>query len=391
MSRVLPRLLAFIFVVASVAGFTIAWSNFASSADTSPYVTKADFDQAFTDVAAGRAPTSNLSIATVAADCAMLCSIAHTGHALTLGAQQSTAALPEIGRPDPPAQPPARLDHLDVTTSPVKPVAKEHHIGAAAKGTLGIIVSLEKQQLTLYADGQPVAHSRVSTGKPGHGTPTGVFSIIEKDRWHHSNLYDNAPMYFMQRITSSGVALHQGIVPNYPASHGCVRLPEAFARQLWGITKTGVRVIITRGEVAPTDISHPRLFAPSREQLEAAAASSRSSAHIADVTFETSRLRYAMSDSAMIAGMNFGEPGPTLISSERLANTFTEPVALGTALPAGNAPAQERTKSGPVSVFISRKEGRLFVRKSPCASLGAVCGRRLRACCIHATHSDFDQ
>ena len=109
----------------------------------------------------------------------------------------------------------------------------------------------------------PVAHSRVSTGTPGHPTPTGVFSIIQKDRWHRSNLYGNAPMSFMQRITWSGVAMHQGIVPNYPASHGCIRLPEAFARQLWATTKMGARVIVARGDVTPVAIAHAKLFTTS--------------------------------------------------------------------------------------------------------------------------------
>src|SRR5262249_46283139 len=133
-------------------------------------------------------------------------------------------------------------------------------VAGKAKGLLSIVVAIDRQQLTLYSDGVPIAHSRVSTGQPGHSTPTGVFSIIQKDRWHHSNLYGDAPMFYMQRITWSGVAMHQGIVPNYPASHGCIRLPEAFAKQLWGITKLGVRVIIARGEVTPTPIANPKLF-----------------------------------------------------------------------------------------------------------------------------------
>ena len=122
--------------------------------------------------------------------------------------------------------------------------------------------------MTLYSDGQPIAHSRVSTGTPSHPTPTGVFSVIQKDRWHRSNLYDDAPMFYMQRITWSGVAMHQGIVPNHPASHGCIRLPEAFAKQLWGVTRLGVRVIVTRGEVTPAPISNARLFTLKREPIE---------------------------------------------------------------------------------------------------------------------------
>jgi len=127
--------------------------------------------------------------------------------------------------------------------SPAKAKANTDDVAAKAKGLLSVIISIDKQRLTLYSDGQPIAYSRVSTGVPGHPTPTGVFSVIQKDRWHHSNIYSNAPMYFMQRITWSGVAMHEGVVPNHPASHGCIRLPGAFARQMWGITKLGVRVI----------------------------------------------------------------------------------------------------------------------------------------------------
>jgi hypothetical protein len=133
---------------------------------------------------------------------------------------------------------------------------------AKGKGPLRIIISLDKQQLTLYAGDEVIAHSRVSSGQRGHSTPTGVFSIIQKDRWHRSNIYDDAPMYFMQRLTWSGVALHQGIVPNYPASHGCIRMPEAFARQLWTTTKLGARVIVSHANIAPVAIAHAKLFVP---------------------------------------------------------------------------------------------------------------------------------
>ena len=109
---------------------------------------------------------------------------------------------------------------------------------------------------------------RVSTGTASHPTPTGVFSIIEKDRFHRSNLYHNAPMFFMQRVTWSGVAMHEGVLPGYPASHGCIRLPRDFAARLWPTTKLGVRVIIARDEVAPVDFAHPRLFAPRPKPTE---------------------------------------------------------------------------------------------------------------------------
>ena len=122
------------------------------------------------------------------------------------------------------------------------------------------MISIDKQQLTLYSGSEPIARSRVSTGTASHPTPTGVFSVIQKDRWHRSNIYHNAPMFYMQRITWSGVAMHQGIVPNHPASHGCIRLPESFARQLWGLTKMNARVLIARGDVVPAPFAHPRLF-----------------------------------------------------------------------------------------------------------------------------------
>ncbi len=128
-------------------------------------------------------------------------------------------------------------------------------------GPLHIVVSIEKQRVTLFANGQPVTSSKVSTGTPGHPTPLGVFTVIEKDRHHFSNLYDSAPMPYMQRITWSGSALHEGALPGYPASHGCVRLPSSFAQLLWKTTKIGARVIITKADVAPVNIDLPDLFA----------------------------------------------------------------------------------------------------------------------------------
>jgi hypothetical protein len=129
-------------------------------------------------------------------------------------------------------------------------------------GVLQIGISIASQHLTLYHDGVRVAQWPVSTGMPGHLTPTGVFSIIEKDRYHHSNLYGSAPMYYMQRITWSGVALHEGVLPGAPASHGCIRMPHEYAARLWPSTRLGVRVIVARNEVAPVEFSHPALFSP---------------------------------------------------------------------------------------------------------------------------------
>ena len=129
---------------------------------------------------------------------------------------------------------------------------------------LAIVVSRDKQSLVVYRGSQVIATSNVSTGKPGHATPTGIFTVLEKQKYHESNLYSSAPMPFMQRITWSGVALHESnSVPRRPASHGCVRLPHAFAKSLYGMTEAGVPVVIADEPLTPEGIAHPTLFRPS--------------------------------------------------------------------------------------------------------------------------------
>jgi hypothetical protein len=135
-------------------------------------------------------------------------------------------------------------------------------------GPLHVIVSIDKQRATLFADGQPVASTAISSGTASHPTPMGVFTVIQKDRHHVSNLYD-ASMPYMQRITWSGSALHQGPLPGYPASHGCVRLTESFAQLLWKTTKMGARIIVTRPDVAPLEFAHARLFVPKPKMVAA--------------------------------------------------------------------------------------------------------------------------
>jgi L,D-transpeptidase catalytic domain len=145
---------------------------------------------------------------------------------------------------------------------------KETGFGEMPKGPLQIVVSIDTQKVTLFSNGVRVAQGPVSTGVPGHPTPMGVFSIIEKDRYHRSNLYSNAPMPYMQRITWSGVALHEGVLPGYPASHGCIRMSHDFAQKLWPITKLGVRVVVARRELAPVGVEHPTLFKPKLKPAE---------------------------------------------------------------------------------------------------------------------------
>jgi lipoprotein-anchoring transpeptidase ErfK/SrfK len=142
---------------------------------------------------------------------------------------------------------------------------KEKQVGATIKeaakprGPLIINVSINKQNVKIYDANGFFAEAPVSTGMAGHGTPMGAFSVIQKQKMHHSNIYSGAPMPFMQRITWSGVAMHAGVLPGYPASHGCIRMPMAFAVKMYGWTRMGARVIVTPGELAPAPFSHPLL------------------------------------------------------------------------------------------------------------------------------------
>src|ERR1700688_7867 len=129
------------------------------------------------------------------------------------------------------------------------------------QGPLIIAISINKQNLKIYDANGFFAETPISTGMAGHSTPTGVFSVIQKQKLHHSNIYSGAPMPFMQRITWSGIAIHAGVLPGYPASHGCIRMPMAFAMKMWNWTKMGARVVVTPGEITPASFSHPLLAA----------------------------------------------------------------------------------------------------------------------------------
>ena len=143
--------------------------------------------------------------------------------------------------------------------------------GQTSKGPVQIFVSIDQQKLHVYSDGAHVADTSVATGVPRLPTPTGVFSVIQKQVFHRSNLYSDAPMPFMQRITWSGVALHEGENIGHPASHGCIRMPGEFAARLYKFTKVGARVIVARGELKPVDFADPHLFVHRDMQAAAAA------------------------------------------------------------------------------------------------------------------------
>ncbi|WP_433960378.1 L,D-transpeptidase, partial [Bradyrhizobium guangdongense] len=140
-----------------------------------------------------------------------------------------------------------------------KPSVAGKEAGTKPQGPLVIVVSIDRQKVTVYDSTGVFAESPVSTGMKGHSTPMGVFSVIQKHKFHHSNIYSGAPMPYMQRITWSGVAMHAGVLPGYPASHGCIRMPLAFAVKMWNWTRMGARVIVAPGEMTPRSFSHPLL------------------------------------------------------------------------------------------------------------------------------------
>src|SRR5436190_14408520 len=158
--------------------------------------------------------------------------------------------------PTPPRRQKVRRNAVDK-----KGQAVEKETSAKPQGPLIISISIDQQKVRVYDSNGLFAEGPVSTGTKSHPTPMGVFSIIQKHKMHHSNIYSGAPMPFMQRITWSGVAMHAGVLPGYPASHGCIRMPMAFAQKMWNWTRMGARVFVTPGDMPPANFAHPLLVA----------------------------------------------------------------------------------------------------------------------------------
>jgi hypothetical protein len=215
---------------------------------------------------------------------------------------------------------------------PRKRAQQETRTHPVAPGPLLITVSIAQQEAKIFSGSTEVARTRISTGVPGHPTPTGVFAVIQKQVYHESNLYSAAPMPHMQRLTWSGIALHGGVVPGHPASHGCIRLPHEFATKLYSMTKLGTRVVVSYGETAPIEIAHKALLQPSDARP---AADPKTAALDIDTVSK-------MTD----------QPRTDVTSSIRPA------------LP--EAPKEPVTKRqrGALSVFISRKQQKLYVRRN---------------------------
>jgi hypothetical protein len=142
-------------------------------------------------------------------------------------------------------------------TSELKPGDYIWHPEASPAGPVVLIVSLPDQVMYVYRNGVRIGRGTVSTGKPGKRTPTGVFTVLQKKVHHESNIYKGAKMPHMQRLTWSGIALHAGELPGYPASAGCVRMPADFAEKLYSVTSNGTTVIIADNDSAPAHTTRP--------------------------------------------------------------------------------------------------------------------------------------
>jgi hypothetical protein len=273
----------------------------------------------------------------------------------------------------------------------------------AASEPIMAIVSLRSQQVTVYDANGWILRAPVSSGQRGRETPAGIFTIIEKEAEHYSNLYDDAFMPHMQRLTWSGIALHGGALPGHPASHGCVRLPYDFAERLFEVTKLGMRVIVAPNDVAPVSIAHPALFSPKPDAGAAAAARAAEADEAAakadqarlaavaafrEVTQATVPVR-AMRNQKVRAETQLAAAERAVASAgsaetkeqaedakakaaakvaeleTQLAAAREAASAAETARSAAAAAAREAARAlEPVSVFISRKAQRLYVRQA---------------------------
>ncbi|HXW42695.1 MAG TPA: L,D-transpeptidase [Xanthobacteraceae bacterium] len=270
--------------------------------------------------------------------------------------------------------------------------------GSVPKGPLQIFISIDQQKLHLYSDGVHVADTSVATGVLSLPTPLGVFSVIQKQVFHRSNLYSNAPMPFMQRITWSGVAMHEGESIGHRASHGCIRMPHDFAVRLYHLTRIGVPVVIADPELKPTAFADPHLFVhrakpPAEVAADPKQVGLRAGSDVAAAPdgkpsdlAPTAPAPAAVVASAVPAVFPAAKPD---IAAALAANTpdppgaKADPVAADAAaapaapeMPASAAPAagmppalaaalatDALAKNNPIAIFISRKEKKIYVRQ----------------------------
>jgi hypothetical protein len=255
-----------------------------------------------------------------------------------------------------------------------KPEPKEtEHVskepfGNLPKGPMQIVISINQQKLHLYADGKEVADTLVATGVPSLPTPTGVFSVIGKERFHRSNIYSGAPMPFMQRITWSGVALHEGENIGHPASHGCIRMPREFAMKLFSVTKVGVRVIVARAELKPVAIADAHLFVhkampvPAPAAAAPAAPEATRTAQANDDTKKTDAVALPKSETPAAAAPAAPEPAQVVQVSDNTKTTDAveppKPETPATAAPAATDTAAQAGDEQPKPQSLATAEAK---------------------------------
>ena len=269
----------------------------------------------------------------------------------------------------------------------------------AGKPVLAVI-GLRQQKITVYDSAGPILHAPVSTGSRTYETPAGIFTILQKNKDHVSNLYEDAEMPFMQRITWSGVALHAGPLPGYRASHGCVRLPYGFAKRLFDLTNVGTRIVIAPNQVEASGISHPLLERLQQDAAPATAAVDMERARelatkaleeadaptkAAKTAATAARRAQAERDQALkrldaaVKRVEAQEPGPAKVraaaqvqklradasikSAEADSAASLAQSAQGEAARAKSRARQARLRAWPLSIMVSRKTQRIYVRQ----------------------------
>jgi L,D-transpeptidase catalytic domain len=263
-------------------------------------------------------------------------------------------------------------------------VAGRDPFGNVPKGPQQIFISINQQKLHVYSNGVHIADTSIATGVAEHPTPLGVFSIIQKQIFHRSNIYSNAPMPFMQRITWSGVAMHEGQNIGHPASHGCIRMPHDFAVRLYRLTKLNARVIIARAELKPAEFADPHLFAHKEKPPEVAtpavsglepviAKPAELAVHAntltppvqSDAGTPQAAAPAVQSDTkaeSAAPGLQSATPGATAAAPRTDPAAAAEANATASAQP-GDLAKLAAAKKTPISIFVSRKKQRLYIRQ----------------------------
>lgn len=305
-------------------------------------------------------------------------------------------------------------DEIIYEPAPPRPVVPRRHKAPRAKvketavptrkpqHPLIVAVSIKNQSLKVYDANGLFAEAPVSTGMTGHSTPLGIFSVIQKNKWHRSNIYSGAPMPYMQRLTWSGIAMHAGALPGYPASHGCIRMPNQFATQIWNWTRMGARVVVTSGEVSPVAFAHPLLITqkptpqvapPADASVPSADAKPATPASLINAAVDAGKNTNATTTAIAIDLKDLrptltphtggaAEPTTTGLAADKptkvadASATIAQPSTPATLIDGGAAtsgndaapaiaaapPAPKRT--GPIAVFISGKDSKLYVRQN---------------------------